>query len=51
MLLVQTLQNILEKKDFSSDHASFLLPYDIGSEDERKKLIKKYKNVENIALV
>jgi len=51
MSLIHTLQTILEKQDFSSDYASFLLPFDTGSEDERKKLVEKYKSVENIALI
>ena len=51
MVLIHTLQDIIEKQDFSSDYASFLLPFDTGSEDERKKLIEKYKSVENIALI
>ncbi len=51
MSLIHTLQTLLEKQDFSSDYASFLLPFDTGSEDERKKLVEKYKSVENIALV
>ncbi len=51
MSLIHTLQTLLEKQDFSSDYASFVLPFDTGSEDERKKLVEKYKSVENIALV
>jgi len=51
MSLIHTLQTLLEKQDFTSDHASFVLPFDTGSEDERKKLVEKYKSVENIALI